>query len=516
MRSEFQQETITLQDRFEVTGYSSKPFYKLTQEENQALGAKSNKNIIFFKATLIKADEPNNHPQPAILKGDWMRKNREKWPGLPITMGHPDFKSNIKMKGRAESDIVRDILAFQEQFSVGRIMKVDDHPTDKKLQNFYGYLDNPSLVKGIMNGETLMPRYGSPYFWHLGDIDRESFDKDGNFLIGDHAPVHWAFVKNPAMGREIQVHSFCTGEEMACLQKMQSNSTIGDDSNWNAVVPWSPGIMITCPAALVESDGWEGLDKSFYVQDPLSLKMSSNSNQKTDQEVKDFMEGDKPKNGSMPPTNNPDGEGPPPNPGEQVDRTKAEGEKTTNNYDGEKKPEESSPAGEEKNKLETMIEEVRAKAEKSITKKFEKLIQEKDAEIAKRDKEIGELRFKEKLEVINQHIPDELFGTKEEDKKKAAEEREFYAKLAKEKGMTTEELTRILGRNTTVKELKVGIGSVGKKGQANSADPTPDHVKDSIKEFVLSDKTTNTFITDSKTTEEDKKKIKDSVNNFFR
>lgn len=513
MSSDFQEETIRVTDKFEVTGYSTKPFYKLTQEENQALDAKNNKNIIFFKATLIKADEPSAHR--AIINGEWVRKHRDKWPALPITMGHPDFKKNVKMVGRPEEEIVKDILSFQERYAVGRIMKVDDHPTDKRLQNFYGYLDNPSLVKGIMNGETLMPRYGSPYFWHLGDIDRSSFDKDGNFLVNDHAPVHWAFVKSPAMGQEIEVHAMCTGSEMACLQKMQSNS-IGDDSHWQGFIddPNLKGITYTCPAAYVEHHIKDGLDKSFYVEDPLNFKMSSNSQESQtsnpDQDnTKKFMEGGKPNTGSMPPTNNKDGEGAPPNPGEQVDRNKAD-----LNKEGDQNKEGETP--EEKSKIDVMLEEVRTKEAKSQERKFSKIIQEKDAEIEKRDKIIGELQFTKKTEVINQFLPDDLFGGKEEDKKKAAEEREFYTKLAKEKNMSVEELTRILSRNVQVKELKVGIGSSKpNKGQANSAEASQEQIKAGIKEFTLSDKTTKTFVEDTKTTPDESKRIKEGVKNFL-
>lgn len=515
LESEFQEEKIQVTDRFEVTGYSHKPFYKLSQEENKQLDAKNNKSIIFFKATLIKADEPSQHR--AIINGEWVRKHKGKWTGLPITMGHPDFKSNIKMKGRPEEDIVKDILKFQENYAVGRIMKVDDHPSDKRLQDFYGYLDNPDMVKGIANGEVKLPRYGSPYFWHLGQIDKNSFDNKGNFLVNDHAPIHWAFVNSPAMGQEIEIRSMCSGEEMACLAKMQSNS-IGEDSHFNALIdhPESAGIVYSCPARFAEEQ-FNGLDKSFYVVDPLSsLKMSSNeqsqsqpevTNKDPNQQVNDFMEGGKKnlnKNTAMPPSSKPGEEGQDVDPGQQTDRNK-EAE------DAEKKPEEQD----EKTKMEAMIEEVRAKAEKSVTKKFEKTIAEKDGEIAKLNKTISDITFKEKETLINDTFPDEIYGGKEEDKKKASEEREFFIKLSKEKDLSTEQLTRLLQRVPT-KELKIAIGTgSNKKGIANSAEATPAQVKEGIKQFTLSNKTTNTFVEDSKTTPDQKKAIRDSVTNFL-
>jgi len=515
MSLEFQEEKIQVTDRFEVTGYSHKPFYKLSQEENKQLDAKNNKDIIFFKATLIKADEPSTHR--AIINGEWVRKHKDKWTGLPITMGHPDFKSNVQMKGRPEALIVNDILKYQDKFAVGRIMKVDEHPTDKRLQDFYGYLDNPDLVKGIANGEVKLPRYGSPYFWHLGQIDKSSFDSKGNFLVNDHAPIHWAFVNSPAMGQEIEIRSMCSGEEMACLAKMQSNS-IGEDSQWTAAIesPSKQGVSVvySCPARLVEDRFENGLDKSFYVEDPLStLKMSSNSETNNpptpdnkQQEVNDFMEGKKNLNktdNAMPPSEDPKEEGKIPNAGEHTDRDKES---------QDKKPEEQETP-EEKTKMETMIEEVRAKAEKSTAKKYEKTIAEKDGEISKLNKTISELTFKEKQTLINESIPDEFYGGKDEDKKKAAEDREFFTKLAKEKGLTTEELSKLLQRVPT-KELKIAMGS-GKKGIANSAEATPEQIKEGIQQFTLSNKTTRTFIEDSKTTEDQKKAIKDSVNSFL-
>lgn len=505
-------ETIKVSDKFELTGFSFKPFYKLDSVEAVALGAKQQKDLIFFKGVLIKADVPSKHN--AIIAGDWVRKKKDKWQGLPMLIGHPDFKNNVAMNGRDEQEIIKDLLKFQEDYSIGRMMKVEENPSDPKLMDFYGFIDNPDVVKGVKSGEVVLPRYGSPYFWQVGEITSESFDKDGNFLVNDHAPIHWAFTNNPAMGPEIEVKAMCSGSELACMQKMQGNSY--EDSHYG---------LKRCPCDIMKTEFKDGLDKSFYVDDPLhSLKMSSNEQSTATtpapavdtkaEEIKNFMEGKKDKNptsASVPPSGDKSGDGEKiVNPGEHVDRDKEAASKT----DEEKKPEETP---EEKNKLETMIEEVRAKATKSAEKKFEKMIAEKDGEISKLNKTINEMNFKDIQSVINDSLPNELFGAKEEDIKKAEEKRAFYSNLAKNKNLSKEEITEILNTNTVNKQLTIGLksDSSSKKGQANSVTASNDDIGKAVTEFMLSNKTTNVTIHDSKTTPEKKAEDDQKIKKFL-
>lgn len=469
-------DTLVMQDVFQVTGYSKKPFYKLTKQEATDLGAKKTKNnLIFFKGVLARGNSVTT--RGAIMDMDWIVRRKDLWPGKPITILHPEFKGKIAMNGRDDMDVVKDLLEYQEDFAVGRIMKVDANPGDPNLIDFYGYIDNPGLVKGIESGEVQLPRYGSPYLYALGQPDETWFDDYGHLIVRDHYPIHWSFVPRPAMGPSVEVKAMCSGDELACLGKMQAFS---DDSNYN---------LKKCPCTIIKENFApnEQIDNSFYLADPITqLSIMTDQDNSKQEEAKKFMTGenkDNNKNSSMPETNTPGGEGGPPNPGEQADRDKAATTTTTETADNKStKTEEQTP--EEKSNLDTMIEEVRTKAAKSAEKKFEKLIAEKDGIIAKLQKENGELRFKEKEDLINSAFPDGLYGNKEEHIKKAQEDREFYIKLAKEKNLTMEELDRMV--NGPIKmnlNLRMKTAN-GQKGQANDAG-NDNLTKDQVRDYML-------------------------------
>lgn len=469
MSSQEQQQMLELTDKFQVTGYSHKPFYRLSSQEANALGAKKQKDLIFFKGVLIRGTHPNT--KKAIMDMDWIRRKKHLWPGRPITIGHPNFKAKgFSFSGKSDEESIKYMLEFQEDYSVGRIMKVDDNSSDPNLLDFYGYVDQPDLVKGIDSGEVKLPRYGSPYVWAMGEITPECFDQQGNFLVKDHMPIHWSFVDYPAMGPSIEIKSACSGEEAACVERMIAN---GD------IAPASPNYDVKslgCPCDAIKKIQ-ETTDKSFYIKDPLEFKMSQNETDTKGQqamtdEAKKFLETGS-KDGSMPESvNKPEGTAP--NPGEQVDRDKQSKQDSN-------KEEESQ---EEKSKLETLIEEERVKATRSAEKKYSKELAEKDATIKKLEKTIADLNFKEIEAVINESFPDDLYGNTEDNKKKATETREFYTTLAKEHGLSREKIEKIVGTSHQVKELKVSIGSASssRKGQANSAVISE---TDAIKEYYL-------------------------------
>lgn len=460
---------MTTSKASQVTAYSFQPFIELTPDESSRLSAmtRNARNVIYVKGFLANTKMNKNNFR--ITDNKYIEQNRGIAAGRSINFGpkmlgkahHPNFYHDLDLTGKTPDEARKMFLEYQEWSRIGDILRIDyEKATDQ--WKFYGAISHPNIVEAVQKGELELPKYVSPYFWNLNDPE------DTGPEIREAELFHVSFVDDPAYGVEVaKIDGYCDSSEggKACVSQL-----------YGMPAGMATDKVPTCACGLMASYENKLVGSSFYVERPTLQRTNTmsdpnnpnnkpengpnedrqdggeSSNKSPDQQAKDaalkkMQEYDKMAN-----------EG----------KANIKGESTKEETKTEEETETKEETVEEKEtKLQQLLDEERAKADRAAEKKYKKQTDELKSTIAKLEKEIAARDAVEQEVILNKYIKRENY----KDKAQFEERLTFYKNLAKEYKMTNDKLEELMKDHYQIKEIanKNGAAAAAAEGKGKGA-----------------------------------------------